>query len=175
MKSNVDTEIQFSGLKPGRYEYDYRLDREFFEMFENENLREGSVDFKVVLVKTEREMVFSFSYRGLMKTECDRCLGEMEVPVEGEEKLSVTFSDTATSESEDEVVLPTNAYKIDLAQWMYEYVAVAMPLRHVHPDDEDGNPTCDPTMLQYLVGEQDTEANRTDEVDPRWAKLLELK
>lgn len=168
MKSKMDTEIQFSGLKPGRYEYTYTLDREFFEGFENENLSDGTVYFRVILDKTEREMMFSFSFHGLMKTQCDRCLGEMEVHVEGKEQLSVHFSDQKQEESDEEVVLPTNAYKIDLAQWMYEYVAVAMPQWHTH---EIGD--CDPAMLDYLA---DEEAERsTDEVDPRWAKLLELK
>lgn len=173
MQSCIDTEIQFSGLKPGRYEYAYTLGREFFEGFENENLRDGNVNFDVKLVKTEHELLFTFSFRGFVKTECDRCLGEMEVEVDGEETMCVKFSDTPTEECEDEVVLPTSAFKVDLAQWMYEYVVLAMPIQHVHPDDEEGNSTCDPEMLSYIQDEgQERSAN---EVDPRWAKLLDLK
>lgn len=180
MKSKIDTTIQFSGLKTGCYEYEYMLDDAFFSSFENEELSQGTVRFMVKLEKTERLLMINFSFSGIMKAECDRCLGEMEVPVEGEEILCVKFSDTETSDREDEVILPTSAYKIDIAQWMYEYVAVAMPMQHVHPDDEEGNPTCDQEMLQYITGVADEETDEDkvstpNEVDPRWAKLLDLK
>ena len=90
MSPKIDTVVQFSGLKSGRYEYCYALDNSFFEGYENEELREGNVDFKVVLERREQMLLFTFTFHGVVKTTCDRCLGEMEVPVEGEEnKLQV--------------------------------------------------------------------------------------
>ena len=172
MKPKVDTVVQFSGLKPGRYEYDYTLDKAFFEEFENEELREGSVDFRVVLDKKERMLMFTFSFNGTVKSTCDRCLGELDVPVEGESTLCVKFSDTETSDNEDVVILPETAYKIDLAQWMYEYVAVSMPMHKVHPEGE-----CDPEMLKYIAGDQEGEPepdSDNGETDPRWAALKAL-
>lgn len=179
MKSSVDTTIQFSGLKSGRYTYEYALDSSFFSSFENEILRSGRVDFNVQLEKKERLLIFTFSFSGTVQTECDRCLGEMDVAVEGEESLCVKFSDTEQSDDENIAILPENAYKIDLAPWMYEYVAVAIPMQHVHPEDENGNSTCDPEMLKYITSEEDESeeghADEPNEVDPRWAKLLDLK
>lgn len=107
-------------------------------------------------------------------------MGEMDVAVEGEESLCVKFSDTEQSDDENIAILPENAFKIDLAPWMYEYVAVAIPMQHVHPEDENGNSTCDPEMLKYITSEEDEieeagHGEETDEVDPRWAKLLDLK
>lgn len=184
MKSKIDTTIQFSGLKPGSYNYNYVLTDEFFQAFENENLRAGNVVFDVILEKTERMLLLKFSFSGIMRTECDRCLEPMNVNVEGQQMLCVKFSNTETSDNEDEVILPEGAYQIDLAQWMYEYVAVAMPLQHIHPNDSEGNPTCNPTMLQYLNSSTDVEPGNDSEdpsdaetqpIDPRWAKLKDLK
>lgn len=191
MKNNIDTTVQFSGLKPGRYEYAYELGKDFFSGFENEKILDGNVRFIVKLDKKDRLLMFDFSFLGTVKTECDRCLGEMEVPVEGEDHLCVKFSDTETSDAEDVVFLPEKAWKINLAQWMYEFVLVAMPMQCVHPDDDEGNSTCNPEMLEYISGQvdagaeewedddhesdEDTETPSTGEVDPRWAKLLDLK
>lgn len=172
MKPKVDTIIQFSGLKPGRYEYDYTLDNAFFEEFENEELREGNINFEVILERKERMLMLTFSFEGIVKSICDRCLGELDVPVEGKETLCVKFSDTETSDSEDVVILPEKAYQIDLAQWMYEYVAVSMPMHKVHPEGE-----CDAEMLKYIkeecVEELESEGNGS-EIDPRWSALKEL-
>ena len=87
------------------------------------------------------------------------------------------MGDTETSDDEDVVILPESAYKIDLAQWMYEYVAVSMPIQCMHPDDADGNSTCNPEMMQYISEETEDEGApaENEEIDPRWEALLKLK
>ena len=177
MEHNVDTEIQFSGLKSGTYTYHFTLNDSFFSEYKNEKILGGSIVFNVKLEKKERLMMLYFVYSGKVRTMCDRCLEEMEWPVEGERTLCVKFSDTEKCDDEDIVILPESAYKIDLAQWMYEYVAIAMPIQCVHPDDEKGHPTCNPEMMKYLSEEQnggDGQANE-EEIDPRWAALKDLK
>lgn len=179
MPVQTDTVIQFSGLKSGFYDYDFTLGKEFFEGFENEDLNDGEVHFQVNMEKKERLMLFHISFDGMVKTQCDRCLGMMEVPVEDNHLLTVRISDKEQeSEDEDVVILPDSENSIDLAQWLYEYVVIALPLQHVHPDDENGNSTCDPEMLKYITAESDEESetsNPTGEIDPRWAKLMDLK
>ena len=103
-----------------------------------------------------------------MATRCDRCLGELKIGVEGEEHLNVRFSDNEESEDEETVILPVDADEIDLTPWMYEYVAVRMPLQHMHAEGE-----CDPEVTKYISeeGSQPTE----DYIDPRWEALKELK
>lgn len=178
MKAKIDTTIQFSGLKSGKYVYNYVLDGSFFEGFENEDLRDGNVDFAVILEKSERHLLINFTFKGKIKSQCDRCLGELSIPVEGEQTLCVKFSDTETSEDEDVVFLPEDAYQIDLAQWMYEYVAVSMPMQKIHPEGE-----CDPEMLKFISEERDDEEMDSDdevkvlpdgETDPRWEALKKL-
>ena len=176
MMREMNTIIQFSGLKPGVYTYNFKLDSNFFDEFKNEKLQNGEVVFDVKLEKKERLMMFYFTYSGVVRTLCDRCLGEIEVPVAGEQTLCVKFSDTETSDNEDVVILPEHEYKIDLAQWMYEYVAISIPIRCVHPDDENGESTCDPAMLQYLAeANGETPAADEEAIDPRWAALKNLK
>ena len=180
MEHSVDTTIQFSGLKPGNYTYNYTLDNSFFSDYKNEKILGGKVVFDVKLEEKERLMMFYFAYSGSVLTTCDRCLGEMEWPIEGEQTLCVKISDSETSDDEDVVILPEKEYKIDLAQWMYEYVAVSMPIQCIHPDDEEGNSTCDPEMTKYLSDKEvtddieSTESENTD-TDPRWDVLKKLK
>ena len=173
MKNRINTEIQFSGLKSGSYTYSYTLNKEFFAAFDNEILSDGEVDFEVKMEKQERLLIFNFTFSGNIKTNCDRCLGELEVPVKGNETLCVKFSDSEESESEDIVILPESAYKIDLAPWMYEYVAIAKPMQCIHPDDENGDSTCDPEMLKYLEQEEEC-FEKEPIIDSRWDKLKEI-
>ena len=168
MSQKVDTTVRFSGLKSGSYRYDFNLDKEFFERFENEELRDGKVRIAAILEKNERVMMFDFRIDGEVTTQCDRCLGEIKVPIEGEEHLNVRLSDTETSDDENVAILPEDAFEIDLAQWLYEYVAVRIPMQHIHPEGE-----CDSEVTQY-IGNEEVEQSE-EEVDPRWAALKELK
>lgn len=172
MKRKIDTAIQFSGLKSGSYDYHYRLDGDFFSVYENEEILDGTVNFEVKLEKKERVMMFNFAFEGTIKTTCDRCLGELEVPVQGKELLCVKLSDDEESDNEDVAILPTTEHTIDLAQWMYEYVVVAMPFQKVHAEGE-----CDPEVVKYIGDERQASENddENSEIDPRWSELLKLK
>lgn len=182
MESNVDTVIQFSGLKSGIYHYDFTLNDSFFSDYNYEKILGGEVFFGVKLEKKERLMLFHFTFSGKVKTPCDRCLDEIDWPVEGDEHLCVKLSDKETSDDENVVILPENAFKIDLAQWMFEFVAVSMPIRCIHPDDAEGNTTCNPDMLKYISEEAGSDNddksdndNDDEEIDPRWEALAKLK
>ena len=96
MSRNDDTIVRFSGLKSGRYNYRFELRKEFFDRFENEEIRDGKVEIDAVLEKTERVMVMKFTLRGEVTTLRDRCRGEMMVPIEGEESLNIRLSDATT-------------------------------------------------------------------------------
>ena len=171
MGQNDDMTIRFSGLKPGIYTYSFLLTDEFFEEFKNEEIEGGKVKIEVEMERKERMLIFTFSLSGEVETPCDRCLGKVTVPIEGEEKLFVRFSDNETCDEEDVVILPENAFEIDLTQWLYEYVAVRIPMQHIHADGE-----CDPEMTKFITEEEEEESVREDsETDPRWEALKKLK
>ena len=78
------------------------------------------------------------------------------------------LSDTETSDDENVAILPESAFEIDLAQWLYEYVAVRIPMQHVHAEGE-----CDSDVTRF-IGSEEIEPEE-EAVDPRWAALNELK
>lgn len=169
MGRNEDTTVRFSGLKSGQYHYDFTLDSEFFDRYKNEEIEGGNVVFRVEMEKKERMLLFSFHFEGKLETSCDRCLGKMEVPVEGEETLCVRFSDTETSDDEETVIMPESATEIDLAQWLYEYVAVRLPMQHMHAEGE-----CDPETMRLLEAASVDEATPEQATDSRWDALKAL-
>ena len=169
MERNIDTVIQFSGLKLGNYTYDYTLDDSFFSDYKNEKILGGNVVFNVKMEKRERMLMFYFHYEGSVRTTCDRCLEEMDFPVKGDEQMCVKFSDTEKSDNEDITILPEKAFEIDLSQWMYEYVAVSIPIQTIH--SENG---CNPEMMKYLSEENNAAEIQSADIDPRWDVLRQL-
>jgi hypothetical protein len=111
MSQKDDMIIRFSGLKPGVYNYGFDLADEFFEEYENDEIAGGKVKIDVVMERMEHMLMFTFRLNGEVTTFCDRCLGKMNVPVDGEEHLCVRFSDTETTDDENVVILPENAFE----------------------------------------------------------------
>jgi uncharacterized metal-binding protein YceD (DUF177 family) len=59
---------------------------------------------------------------------------------------------------------------------LYEAIELALPTQLIHPDDENGKPTCNSEMLQKLaeLTPKEKEQNTT-ETDPRWEALKKLR
>ena len=61
-----------------------------------------------------------------------------------------------------------------LFHFVYESIMLALPIQVLHPDDENGNSTCNPEILK-IMNEHSPDAKKEDEIDPRWEALKKLK
>ena len=162
--------IPFGGLKPGEHPFSFDLDKQFFDRFEYSQVKEGQVHVDLVLFKQENLMVFSFSLKGEVITPCDRCNEPFPVKLEGKEELIVKFGTDDHEENETIQVIQEGTKKFDISPFLYEYIHLLLPARRVHPEDEEGNPTCNPEILKRM----DVSAG-SGEPDSRWDVLKSLK
>jgi len=170
VKALAPFSISFKGLKPGDHPFDFLLTRSFFDEFAHGEIHDGEVQVRLILTREERMLLFHFSLSGEVKLPCDRCLEEVIIPVEGSEQLIVRFGETFSEESDDVVIIPETETRFDVAPYLYEYVHLLLPMRRVHPDDEQGNSTCNPEVIKKLE-----ELSKHPEEDPRWEGLKELR
>ena len=161
--------IQFVGLEPGNHPFEFEVNDSFFEHFEFSQIQRGNVHVTVDLEKMERMMIFDIQLEGKVLVTCDRCTNEFNFLLSDSQKLIVKLGAEYEEESEDVVVIPETEYQFDLSSYIYEFIHLALPVRLLHPDDENGNSTCDPEMLRLLEAMTPTES-----VDPRWESLRKL-
>ena len=162
--------IQFVGLEPGNHQFEFEVNDSFFEHFEFSQIQQGQVHVTVDLQKMERMMIFNIAFEGEVQVTCDRCTHEFYTPVADEQQLIVKLGAGYLEESEDVVVIPETEYQFDLSTYIYEFIHLALPARLLHPDDENGNSTCDPDVLKRLSA-----MAPHDTVDPRWEALKNLQ
>ena len=170
VKDRDQYNITFSGLKPGKHAYDFKISASFFEDFERSEIQGGRVAVHVEMEKDERMMVFLFSILGKVIVPCDRCNDPVELEVKGNERLVVKLGDHHEEISEEVQIIRESDNKFDLQPFLYEYIHLLIPFRRIHPDDELGKSTCNPDVLKKLkeLSEQHTP-------DPRWEALNKLK
>ncbi len=176
MKKQKDNIIAFSGLSLGRHEFTFEIENSFFDAFEYSEIQECAVKVDIMLNKTERMLELDLHFEGNITLPCDRCLDPVAIPVNTDEKLYVRFGLEDGDTSDDNVwILGEHDTQLDLSPFIYDSIALAKPLHVVHPDDADGNSTCNPEMLKHLGQMEAGENQSTDEIDPRWEALKELK
>ena len=167
--------IAFKGLAQGKHEFLYELDKSFFEAFENSMIEDGDAKVKLVLEKQSSLMVLWFHISGTVFIQCDRCLDYYSQPISGENRIYIKFGEDEFNEGDEVIWVSVNDYQINVSQLMYEFVSLALPIRHVHPDDENGNSECNPEMLSKLnIVNDDNYDDEEEQTDSRWDDLKKL-
>ena len=104
--------------------------------------------------------------------QCDRCLDDMDQPIETENRLIAKFG-TEYSEEDDTVIVDENEGILDISWFIYEFIDLAIPIKHVHAPGK-----CNPAMtkvLEELSADRSSDEESSQPIDPRWSALLKLK
>lgn len=166
MKALKEFVIPFVGLKEGVHDFAFEIDAPFFESFEYSEISRGKLDVKVSMEKQSRMLIFTFAFKGFVNINCDRCMAEMEYPVEGGARLIVKFGQELMEESDEVLIIPEKESQIDLSGFIYEYIVLSLPYQRMHPDGEG---LCDSEVIEKL------NEHSEQETDPRWEVLKNLK
>ncbi len=162
--------VQFSGLSLGIHEYKFEVVDLFFEQYAIEDVEGGNINVDFSLEKRENMMELNFKMAGTLKTVCDRCLDPLEIDIDTNDQLLIKFGAETNSDNEELLILGPEAYQIDIAPHIYEFITIQFPLRKVH-DDED----CDPAVLAKLQEAIATPEDDDDTTTNMWDELKKLK
>jgi uncharacterized metal-binding protein YceD (DUF177 family) len=150
--------ISFKGLSLGSHLFDWTIDGSFFALYEMSEISDASIEVQLTLVKHSRFLELHFGMNGWVEVSCDRCLDPLKLEIASEAQMFVRFNEQAGEDDADEndvIVLPHDEDRLDVAQYLYEYAHLSLPLRRVHPDDANERSGCNAEMIckleQYLV------------------------
>ena len=188
MMDTYKIDLLSSGLGGKTFEYD--LSDDFFAEMEG-LVQRGSIHTTVACLSAGSVYKFQIHSVGTIIVPCDRCLSDLELRIETTDDLNVKLGDEYADEG-DCVVVPEAEGYLDLAQFIYEFIALSMPLTCCH---EPGK--CDDAMMHELSRHQATRSGIADDeqadsdngdvqdeskgedsdepVDSRWAALKQFK
>lgn len=183
--------IQLKTMEIGESVLEYHLDNEFFEAIGEEAIQKGNINAKIRVVKSSKQSELFFELEGKVVVLCDRCLEEMDQPIKTSGHLIVRMGKEFMDDGDDIVVIPEEQGVINVSWFMYEFVELAIPIKHVHPFGHC-NTGMATKLSEHLVDsdsfEDDADAfagamdvvnegDSTDDgpVDPRWEALRSLR
>jgi uncharacterized metal-binding protein YceD (DUF177 family) len=179
MKNTREFELAWVGLKPGLHNYEYTLGDSFFkEMEAPEEFSDWSVHVKLFFEKHSAFFRLRFEVGGTVTVACDRCADPFSLELWDEFSLIVKLAgedeEEAGDEEADVVFIPRSETVLNVAEWLYEFSLLSVPLQRLHPDNADGSSGCNPEVLKML-GHMQEEAEAAAPVDTRWAGLNAFK
>ena len=167
-KYNVD----LKGLKAATLNLEFDLDNTFFSDIEGEEFQKGAVKVVVTVRKNNDVFDFTFALKGSVVVTCDRCLDELEIDVETENSLRVKLGDEYADDG-DIVVVPEQDGDVNIAWYLYEFIALALPMKRVHAPGKC-NHEMTGKLKKYTAGEND-DARDEQDIDPRWESLKNIQ
>jgi uncharacterized metal-binding protein YceD (DUF177 family) len=163
--------LPLSGLKVGRYTFNFEIGDKFFEQFEGSEIKEGTLYANIEMDKRSSHFDILVKITGSVQIGCDRCLEMFFQPIDCENRLLVKLGGKWDEDDPDILTIAADEQELDIRQYIYEYIHLALPIKRIHPDDKDGKSTCNPDMLNR-INEHIIYDER--ENDPRWDELKKL-
>jgi len=164
--------IDLKGLTDEVTALEWDLDKEFFDALDQTEVEDGALHVSLSIRKASGFFELLFHTVGTVHIPCDRCLDLMDQPIAADNRLVVKLG-SEYSEDDDTVTVDENEGVLDTSWFIFEFIALAIPIQHVH---ETGK--CNPAMtqaLEELSADRSGDVESTKAIDPRWEALLKLK
>ncbi|MGL5273259.1 MAG: YceD family protein [Phocaeicola sp.] len=179
-------------MKAESSQYDLQLDNQFFVDLDAPEVQKGKLTVSLEVKKAHGVFTLYFQIDGTVKVPCDRCLDDMEISVSVSEELKVKLGHEFSEEG-DIVIVPEEDGYINVAWFIYEFITLSVPMKHVHAPGKcnkgmvgklgkhlrtvvDGEEMEDDDDDFLSSVESDTESfnDESKEIDPRWNELKKI-
>lgn len=162
-------DVSFSGLKTGKHEFKFEIDKEFFQLFDTEqDFTNPKITVDVLLDKHTTFLEFEIKVSGTVELVCDITNENFDHPIENQIKVLVKFGEEYDDSEEDVITIPTNDHAFNISQLIYENVALSIPMKKLSPNVTEKD-------LEILEKFSPKEIEEEHESDPRWDALKNLK
>jgi len=170
--------INIVGLTNKEHHFTFEMGSAFFERYGSELVSQGALTAEVVLDKRETFIDATFSIQGVVNLICDRSLEPFEQTVKRRRKLVFKFGDVAEELSDEIIMISWETERLELGQYLYEFIALELPMKKLHPrfrDEEAEDDSPEGKIIYSSTEKENNDPGGEEDIDPRWEKLKEFK
>jgi len=166
-------DVSFSGLKNGKHEFRFEIDKTFFQLFDTEQeFTNPRIIVDVLLDKHTTFLEFEIKIHGLVELVCDITNENFDHSIENQIRVLVKFGEEYDDTDEDVITIPSSDHAFNIAQLIYENVVLSIPMKKISPNVNDE----DLEILEKFSPKDIKEIEEEEhESDPRWDALKKLK
>lgn len=125
--------LPLKSLPEGIHEFDFRLGKQFFADMESSDIRDAALDVHVTVTHKSDMYELQMDVKGNITLICDRCLDELEWPVDTAYHIFVKYGPDFCDDNDELLEIPESDATLNIAYMLYDTVALTIPIKHVHP------------------------------------------
>ena len=154
MSQRREYEIAFVGLKPGMHVFEYRVEDKFFVPYGEQDFTNCIANIKLSLDKKNGFMQLKFDVDGTVDVICDKCGNTLPMQLWDEFNIIVKMVDepelmNEQEEDPDVYYISRGESHLHMADWIYEFVNLSIPLQKMCKVEEMGA-KCNSEVLEKL-------------------------
>lgn len=179
--------VPLKSLAPGVHEFEYHLEQPFFNNIEDDEIHGADLDVKLTVDYRNDSYRLHFHIEGTATLICDRCLDNLDIPVDTDYEITVEYGDEYGGDDEH-MILPDSDPSLNVAYIIRDTVRLAIPMKHVHPAGKcnrqmsnalrkhRATSSADPDaeLEETLIDEMESMPDNDGATDPRWDALKGL-
>lgn len=155
MASRREYDIAFVGLKPGLHEFFYEIGDKFFTEYQAQDFTNVKATVQLTLDKKSSFMLLKFDIGGSLEAVCDRCGNNLPMQLWDEFKMVVKLVDNPDEmnmqeEDPDVYYISRTESHLHVADWIYEFINLSVPMTKMCSEAEMGGPHCNKAVLEKL-------------------------
>jgi uncharacterized metal-binding protein YceD (DUF177 family) len=155
MNQSREFDIAFVGLKPGIHVFEYKVDDKFFTAYGEQDFNSCEASIKLSLEKNNGFMLLKFDIDGKAELVCDRCGNNLNKQLWDEFNVIVKMVENPEimnekEEDPDIYYISRGESHLHVADWLFEFVNLSIPLQKLCDEDESGESQCNKEVLAQL-------------------------
>lgn len=166
--------VNIVGLSNKEHHFQYEFGGEFFRKYGTDIVSDGKFLVDVLLTKRETFIETEFKISGAAHLTCDRSLEPFDFPIESKSKIVFKYGEEYQEITDEIIVIARDTATLELGQYIYEFIALGIPLKKLHPKFKDELEDDSEGKIVY-TSEAAEEKKDEEETDPRWNILKKLK
>ncbi|MCH5247608.1 MAG: DUF177 domain-containing protein [Muribaculaceae bacterium] len=193
----TDYKLQLKSLPEGVHKMSFKMGKPFFINMDNTDIHDANLVADLELTYRNGIYDLNFHITGEVVVLCDRCLDDLVFPIDTTYHIVVRYGDKYNDEGDEYLEIPESDTYLNVAYMLYDTVALAIPIKHVHPlgkcnrqmsallkkhrserqpdEIDDFDSDADFEIEGGDVIETDIPSSDEEKTDPRWDKLKNLK
>ncbi|MEP6617486.1 MAG: DUF177 domain-containing protein [Ginsengibacter sp.] len=155
MGNRREFDIAFVGLRPGNHEFTFEVDDKFFSAYSGSDFSNCHAKIKLFLEKNTSFLMAKFEIGGIVGVICDRCGNPLSMDLWDEFNMVIKLVDNpdemnATEDDPDIYYISRTESHLRVADWIYEFVSLSIPMQRMCREEEIGGPQCNQEVLAML-------------------------
>ncbi|HZB13183.1 MAG TPA: DUF177 domain-containing protein [Chryseolinea sp.] len=166
--------INIVGLSNKEHHFQYELGGEFFRNYGTDIVSDGKFLVDLLLTKHETFIETEVKISGVARLTCDRSLEPFDFPIEKKNKIVFKYGEEYQEVTDEIIVIPRDTATLEVGQYIYEFIALGIPLKKLHPKFRDEAEDGSEGKIVYTSAPPEEKKDEED-IDPRWNILKKLK